>query len=150
MTAAEYGANLEENLRDLHERMRSGRYIAPPVKRTWLDKDGSGKRLIGKWLKAGVLEGQKVTYPEKGTPQGAVISPLLSNIFLQHVLDDWFVREVKPRLKGRCFLIRFADDFIIGCEWEDGVDAVPKAQRWRKLNQRARLTNELAAAAWML
>lgn len=47
VTAAEYGANLEENLRDLHERMRRGRYIAPPVKRTWLDKDGSGKRPIG-------------------------------------------------------------------------------------------------------
>jgi len=47
VTAAEYAANLEENLRDLHERMRSGRYIAPPVKRSWLDKDGSGKRPIG-------------------------------------------------------------------------------------------------------
>ena len=81
-------------------------------------KDGGILRLIGKWLNAGVLEGEEVTYPEKGTPQGAVISPLLSNIFLHHVLDDWFVREVQPRLKGRCFLIRFADDFVIGCEWE--------------------------------
>jgi group II intron reverse transcriptase/maturase len=226
VTAVEYGANLEENLRGLHQRMRTGRYIAPPVKRSWLDKDGTSKRpigeptledkiaqrsvvmvlgaiyeqdfhnvshgfreghsqhqalqqlwqqctrmninwiidadvsgffdnldhswlrkiikqrvndggilrLIGKWLKAGVLEEERVTYPEKGTPQGAVISPLLSNIFLHHVLDDWFVREVQPRLKvvrevqprlkGRCFLIRFADDFVIGCEFEEDARRV--------------------------
>ncbi|NIM05560.1 MAG: group II intron reverse transcriptase/maturase, partial [Armatimonadetes bacterium] len=54
-------------------------------------------------------------YPEKGTPQGGVVSPMLANIFLHHVLDEWFVKEVKPRMKGRCFLIRFADDFVIGC-----------------------------------
>jgi hypothetical protein len=41
---------------------------------------------------------------------------MLANIFLHHVLDEWFVKEVKPRMKGRCFLIRFADDFVIGCE----------------------------------
>jgi hypothetical protein len=68
---------------------------------------------------AGVLEEEMVTYPEKGPPQGAVISPMLSNIFLHHVLDDWFVREVQPRLKGRSFRIRFADDFVIGCEFEE-------------------------------
>ena len=73
-------------------------------------------RLIGKWLNAGLLEGEQITYPEKDTLQGGVISPLLSNIFLYHVLDDWFVRDVQPRMKGRCFLIRFADDFVIGFE----------------------------------
>jgi len=213
VTAGEYAENLEGNLRDLHERLRSGRYKAPPVERAWIDKedgrkrpigkpafedkivqravvmllgaiyerdfhdfshgfreghsqhqalhelweqcsgmninwildadvsgffdnldhgwlcsiikqrvnDGGILRLIGKWLNAGVMEGGILTYPEKGTPQGGVISPMLSNIFLHQVLDDWFVREVKPRMKGRCFLIRFADDFIIGCELE--VDA---------------------------
>lgn len=80
--------------------------------------DGGILRLIGKWLKAGVLEGEQLTHPEKGTPQGGVISPLLSNIFLHYVLDDWFVRDVQPRMKGRCFLIRFADDFVIGFEKE--------------------------------
>jgi retron-type reverse transcriptase len=66
-------------------------------------------RLIGKWLNAGVLEEGILTYPDKGTPQGGVVSPMLANIFLHHVLDEWFVKQVKPRMKGRCFLIRFAD-----------------------------------------
>jgi retron-type reverse transcriptase len=65
-----------------------------------------------------------ITYPEKGTPQRAFISPMLSNIFLHHVLDDWFVREVQPRLKGRSFLIRFADNFVIGCELEEDARLV--------------------------
>jgi retron-type reverse transcriptase len=72
--------------------------------------DGGTLRLIGKWLNAGVVEGGVLTYPDKGTPQGGVVSPMLSNIFLHHVLDDWFVKDVKPRMKGRCFLVRFADD----------------------------------------
>ena len=80
--------------------------------------DGSIRRLIGRWLKAGVLDGVDLTYSDEGTPQGGVISPLLANIFLHYVLDEWFVREVQPRLKGRAFLIRFADDFVIGCELE--------------------------------
>lgn len=80
--------------------------------------DGGLLRLIGKWLNAGVLDGGAKSYPEAGTPQGGVISPLLANIFLHNVLDEWFVKEIKPRLKGRCFLIRFADDFVIGCELE--------------------------------
>ena len=76
--------------------------------------DGAIIRLIGKWLNAGVMEEEALTYPERGTPQGAVISPVLSNIFLHWVLDRWYVRDVKPRLKGRSFLIRWADDFIMG------------------------------------
>jgi group II intron reverse transcriptase/maturase len=73
-------------------------------------KDGSILRLIGKWLKAGVIDGGELTYPESGSPQGGVISPRLSNIVLHHVLEEWFVRAVQPRMKGRCVLIRFADD----------------------------------------
>jgi RNA-directed DNA polymerase len=210
VTAREYAENLDENLRSLHERLRSGRYKAPPVERAWLEKADGGKRpigkptfedkivqravvmllgaiyeqefygfsygfregrsahqalgelrrmcermnigwivdadvsgcfdnldhgllrtfikqrvndggivrLIGKWLNAGVLEEGILRYPDKGTPQGGVISPMLANIFLHHVLDEWFVKQVKPRVKGRCFLIRFADDFVIGCEVE--------------------------------
>ncbi len=75
-------------------------------------------RLIGKWLNAGVFEGNNIEYPDKGTPLGGVISPILSNIFLHYVLDDWFVKMVQPRMKGKCFLIRFADDFIIGFQLE--------------------------------
>jgi group II intron reverse transcriptase/maturase len=81
--------------------------------------DGGILRLIGKWLNAGVMEGTTLTHPEKGTPQGGVISPVLSNIFLHHVLDEWYARDVQPRLRGRSFLVRFADDFVIGCERED-------------------------------
>ena len=77
-------------------------------------RDGVLTRLIGKWLQAGVMEEGAVTFPEAGSPQGGVISPLLSNIFLHYVLDDWFEREVKPRLRGRAYLIRYADDFVIG------------------------------------
>lgn len=209
-TAQEYAENLDENLKALHERMRSGQYQAPPVKRIWIDKEDGNKRpigipetedkivqravtmlleavyeqdfhdfsygfrtgrsphqalhelreqclnqnigwiidadisgffdhlghsemreiikrrvndggiirYIGKWLNAGVVDGETLSYPERGSPQGGVISPILSNIFLHHVLDDWYVKEVQPRLKGRSFLIRFADDFVIGCELE--------------------------------
>ena len=77
-------------------------------------RDGVLLRLIGKWLNAGVLEEGILTYPEAGSPQGGVISPMLSNIYLHYVLDEWFEQVVKPRLKGRVFLVRFADDFVIG------------------------------------
>jgi group II intron reverse transcriptase/maturase len=80
--------------------------------------DGGILRLIGKWLHAGVLESGALSYPDKGTPQGGVLSPMVSNVFLHQVLDEWFVKEVQSRMKGRCFLTRFADDFIIGCELE--------------------------------
>lgn len=208
VTAKEYAKSLDQNLYNLYQRLRRGQYVAQPVKRIWIDKEGGKKRpigitvledkivqkavysileaiydvdfhdfshgfrkghsphlahrelraqcraqranwivnadikglfdhiehellkeviklrvndggiirLIGKWLNAGVLEGESFTKSELGTPQGGVISPMLANIFLHHVLDDWYIREVEPRLKGKSFLIRFADDFIIGCE----------------------------------
>lgn len=75
--------------------------------------DGVLLRLIGKWLNAGVLEEGEVSYPERGTPQGGVISPMLSNIYLHTVLDKWFAQEVRPRLKGQAFEIRFADDAVL-------------------------------------
>jgi RNA-directed DNA polymerase len=92
--------------------------------------DGVLNRLIGKWLNAGVLEDGCVTHPEKGSPQGGVVSPILSNVFLHYVLDEWFEREVQPRLKGRAFLIRFADDFVMGFSREEDarrvMDVLPK------------------------
>ena len=216
VTAKEYAEHLDINLYNLLQRLRRGQYVAQPVQRIWIDKDGGKKRpigisaledkivqkaaakildvvydrnfhgfshgfreghsqhmaldelreqcrkkninwiidadvsgffdnidkkllveiirrrvndggllrLIGKWLNAGVDEGGELSYPEKGTPQGAVISPLLSNIFLHHVLDDWFVKEVQPQLKRRSFVVRFADDFIIGCELESDAKKV--------------------------
>ena len=87
-------------------------------------RDGVVLRLIGKWLNAGVLEQGALSVPETGTPQGGVISPLLANVYLHYVLDVWFEREVKPRLCGRAFLIRYADDFVIGFACEDDARRV--------------------------
>jgi group II intron reverse transcriptase/maturase len=208
VTVSEYADDLDAHLKDLHERLRSGRYKASPVERVWLEKpdggqrpigkpafedkivqravvmlleqiyendfyefsygfrpsrsphqalrelrsqcqrmnvhwiidadvsgffdaiehhhlrtflrrrmnDGSLMRLIGKWLNAGVLEEGKYLTTDIGSPQGGVISPLAANVYLHYVLDEWFVTAVQPRMTGRVFLIRFADDFIIGCE----------------------------------
>lgn len=84
-------------------------------------RDGVVTRLVGKWLNAGVLESGGVTHPEEGTPQGGVISPLLANVYLHVALDQWFTREVRPRLRGRSKLVRYADDFVI--VFEDEGDA---------------------------
>ncbi len=208
VTAQEYEANLEANLRDLLERIKSGRYKAPPVRRTYIPKadgsqrplgiptfedkvtqraiamvleavyeqdfrscsygfrpgrsahqalrqlsgaitvrrqhwvldvdvrkyfdsiphshlreildqrvtDGVVRRMIDKWLNAGVLEEGNLHFANEGTPQGGVISPILSNIFLHHVLDEWFEDVVRPRLKGKATLVRFADDFVMTFE----------------------------------
>jgi RNA-directed DNA polymerase len=214
VTAQDYAEHLDENLRDLYDRMRSGRYQAPPVARVWLDKDegkkraigkptfedkivqravamllgaiyeqdfqdfsygfrpgrsphqalneqclgksihwiidadssgffdsldhallrevlrrrvkdGSILRLIGKWLNAGVIEGSELTYPGTGSPQGGVISPVLSNIFLQHVVDEWVVRDVQPRMTGRCFLLRYADGTPVQAGNRKGASPLP-------------------------
>lgn len=84
-------------------------------------RDGVLRKMIDKWLKAGVLEAGALSYPEAGTPQGGVISPLLANVYLHEVLDRWFEFEVKPRLRGKAFVVRYADDFVIVFEHE--VDA---------------------------
>jgi group II intron reverse transcriptase/maturase len=87
-------------------------------------RDGVIGRLVGKWLKAGIWEAGQVSYPEAGTPQGGVISPLLSNIYLHEVLDSWFERAIKPKLHGRAELIRFADDFVVVCEQREDAEAL--------------------------
>lgn len=214
VTAADYDVNLEANLLALLERIKSGSYVAPPVRRVYIPKadgserplglptfedkiaqraivmvlepiyeqeflpcsygfrpgrsahqalqalssglirqrlrwvidvdiakyydtidhghlralldrrvtDGVIRRMIDKWLKAGVLENGRLTHATEGTPQGGVISPLLSNIFLHHVLDEWFEDVVRPRLMGRAILVRYADDLVMG--FEDHLDAV--------------------------
>jgi group II intron reverse transcriptase/maturase len=215
-TAQAYAANLQQNLSSLLERLKSGRYRALPVRRSYIEKLGGGKRglgiptfeekvaqraivmllepiyeqtfldcsygsrprrnahqaleairggvmgrmeqwvlevdvrkyydsipkvqlrecldrrvadgvvrkLIDKWLKAGVLEEGAVRYPETGTPQGCVISSVLSNVFLHHVLDEWFTREVKPRLWGASTLVRYCDDFVISFERKEDAQRV--------------------------
>lgn len=76
--------------------------------------DGVIRRMIDKWLKAGILEDKQLSYSIEGTPQGRLISPLLSNIYLHYVLDVWFTDEIQPLLSGRSFIVRYADDFVIG------------------------------------
>lgn len=87
-------------------------------------RDGVIVRLIGKWLKAGVLEGLELSYPTTGTPQGGVISPLLANIYLDEVLDKWVERAVAPRLHGPVRLVRYADDFVLVFRYEQDARRV--------------------------
>lgn len=89
-------------------------------------KDGGIDRLIGKWLNAGVIDGKEMYFADKGTPQGAVVSPLLANIYLHYVLDEWFVKEIQPRLRGKAYLTRFADDFVMAFEYREDAERVMK------------------------
>jgi RNA-directed DNA polymerase len=86
--------------------------------------DGVVRRLIDKWLKAGVLEDGALHYPRTGTPQGCVISSILSNVFLHHVVDEWFTREVQPRLWGQSTLTRYCDDFVMTFEFKEDAERV--------------------------
>ena len=92
--------------------------------------DGSLLRLVGKCLRAGVLDGEELTTPDMGTPQGSVLSPLLANIYLHYVLDVWFRDEIQPRMRGRAVLVRYADDFVICFTHEEDarrvLDVLPK------------------------
>jgi RNA-directed DNA polymerase len=93
-------------------------------------RDGVLLRLIGKWLNAGVMENGAIEYPEAGTPQGGCVSPILANVYLHEVLDEWFAREVVPRLAGHAILVRYADDLVIIFEHERDarrvLDVLPK------------------------
>jgi len=96
--------------------------------------DESFMRLVGKCLHVGVLDGEEFSKPDEGTVQGSVLSPMLGNIYLHNVLDQWFDKQVRPQLGGHARLIRYADDFVIG--FENKADAV------RVLEM---LTNRMAA-----
>lgn len=86
--------------------------------------DKSLLRLIGKCLHVGILDGEAYSKPEIGTVQGSALSPILGNIYLHYALDEWFEHEVRPRLKGKSVLIRYADDFIMGYERADDAKRV--------------------------
>ena len=86
--------------------------------------DGSLRRLVGKCVRVGVLDGEERTEPERGTPQGSGLSPLLGNLYLHYTLDVWFEREVKPRLGGEAVLVRYCDDFVIGFERREDAQRV--------------------------
>lgn len=88
-------------------------------------------RLVGKCLHVGVLDGERVLEPSEGTAQGSSLSPLLGNVYLHHVLDVWFEREVRPQLRGSSALVRYADDFVLCFERADDAAYV-----WGILEQR--------------
>jgi group II intron reverse transcriptase/maturase len=88
-------------------------------------------RLIRKWLRAGVLEDGVVTVSDKGTGQGAVISPLLANIYLHYVLDLWVERWRRREATGDMIIVRYADDFIVGFQHENDARRFLNALRER-------------------
>lgn len=88
-------------------------------------------RLVGKCLHVGVLDGERVLEPSEGTAQGSSLSPLLGNVYLHHVLDVWFTREVRPTLRGSCELVRYADDFVLCFQHAEDAEHV-----WSLLAQR--------------
>ena len=89
-------------------------------------KDGVIRKMLDKWLKAGILEDNQLSYPREGTPQGGLVSPLLSNIYLHYVLDEWFLEQIQPLLSGKSFIVRYADDFVLGFENSTDVARVMK------------------------
>jgi RNA-directed DNA polymerase len=86
--------------------------------------DGSILRLIGKWINVGVIDEGRLIVTETGTGQGQVISPLLANIYLHYALDEWYEKEVKPRMKGEAYLVRYADDFILCFQYREDAEKV--------------------------
>jgi RNA-directed DNA polymerase len=117
--------------------------------------DGVVTKLIHKWLKAGVWDKGEISYPESGCPQGGVVSPLASNVYLHHVLDLWFEHEVKQRLRGKASLYRWADDFIVLFQYKEDADRVLKvlAQRFEKYGlaihpDKTRLTDFVNPTDW--
>lgn len=88
-------------------------------------------RLINRWLKAGVLENGEIHQSETGTPQGGSISVLLSNIYLHYVLDLWFEKAIKPRLRGEAYLIRYIDDFLVCFQYRSDAIRFQEALRKR-------------------
>jgi group II intron reverse transcriptase/maturase len=121
LMAMEGGWVLEVDIKSFFDTLDHGHL------RAFLDqrvRDGVLRRAIDKWLKAGVLEDGVLSYPEEGSPQGGVISPILANIYLHEVLDRWFEGTVKPRLRGKAFVVRFADDFVIAFALESDARRV--------------------------
>ena len=115
-TNAHGGVILEADVEKFFDRLDHG-HLREFLKRRV--RDGVLIRLIGKWLNAGALYEGCWTRSTRGTPQGGVISPLLANIYLHYVLDEWFEQEVKPRMRGTTYLVRYADDFVIGFTHRD-------------------------------
>jgi group II intron reverse transcriptase/maturase len=89
-------------------------------------KDKRLMQLIKQWFKVGIVDGQSLQVSQKGAPQGNIISPLLCNVYMHYALDTWMHETVRPLLRGEVFLLRYADDFIIGFEYQEDALRVTK------------------------
>ena len=88
--------------------------------------DGRLNWLIKQWTKTQIIDGKQMTANKSGTPQGGIISPLLANVYMHEVIDKWIIKEIKPLLKGEIFIVRYADDFIIGLEYQSDAERLYK------------------------
>jgi RNA-directed DNA polymerase len=135
------GRRAHDALRDLHEVIRGGsaNYIVEADIVSFFDSidrkvlmemlrgriaDETLMRLVGKCLHVGVLDGERYLESDEGTAQGSSLSPLLGNVYLHHVLDVWYEQEIRPELKGRSALVRYADDFVLCFELADDAQRV--------------------------
>ncbi|MBR0342919.1 MAG: group II intron reverse transcriptase/maturase [Oscillospiraceae bacterium] len=94
---------------------------------TFLEHDIADKRFlryIKRFLKSGIMEEGRYIESDRGTPQGGIISPILANVYLHYVIDLWFEKVVKPRLRGEAYYVRYADDFLIMFQYEDDANRV--------------------------
>jgi RNA-directed DNA polymerase len=112
---------LEADIRGYFDAIVRGLLIEMVEKRV---NDGQLLRLIGKWINVGVIDDGRLQVTETGTGQGQIISPLLANIYLHYVLDEWFEKVVKPRLKGEAYEIRYCDDFILCFQYREDAEKV--------------------------
>ena len=151
------GRGAHQALATLHERIAGGKIEwvleADPQELLWelksrMDAPFCGApsgdprliSLIRRWLKAGVLENGEIHLSEEGTPQGGSISVLLSNAYLHYVLDLWFERVVKPRLRGEACMVRYIDDFVLCFQYR--ADALRTQEALAKRLGRFSLTLE--------
>jgi group II intron reverse transcriptase/maturase len=143
------GISAHDAIRALTQELQFGRYnfvyeadikgFFENIRWDWLERmlqqriaDGALLNLVRKWLRAGILEEDgRVVHPQTGTPQGGIISPVLANIYLHYVLDLWFERVVRPRQRGQCRLIRYADDFVVAFEYRHEAEAFDQALKTR-------------------
>jgi RNA-directed DNA polymerase len=115
---------VEADIRQFFDRVAHRRLIRYLQRRI---KDRNFLLLIWRFLKAGYLEAGQIHETEEGTPQGGNLSPILSNIFLHNVLDEWFEKELKPGLEGECHLVRYADDFVCLAQYQNDAERVRQA-----------------------
>lgn len=124
----EYGKRLEENIKGFFDNVEHGKLVE------WLQsriRDGYFIRYVVRFLKSGYMEEEAFKETERGMPQGGNISPMLANVFLHYVVDEWFAKEVRPRMKGQGYVVRYCDDFVILVQYKDEAEMILKELKQR-------------------